>query len=79
MSRLMPQNRYRMVDLRTGKVVVVFQLRPGVRPLEGCREACCDLGIEVDVGSYRLDRLKQDPATRKFKWSRAYMFSLESE
>lgn len=77
MARLMPINRYRMVDLRTGAVVVVFMLYPGMQPLESCRRACHELGIDVEVGNYRLDTLKQDIDTKKFKWKKIYKFSLE--
>lgn len=77
MARLVPVNRYRMVDLRSGGVVVIFQPYPGMNPLESCRRACYELEIGVRVGNYRLDSLKQDPATKKFKWRKVYKFSLE--
>ena len=76
-ARFVSQNRYRMVDLQTGKVIVVFQLYPGSTPLKSCRQACCEFGIELDVGSYRLDSLKQNTGTKGFKWVRVYRFSLE--
>jgi hypothetical protein len=78
MARFVPQNRYRMVDLQSGSVVVVFQLYPDMRPLESCQKACYELGIELNVGSYRLDRMKQNTDTRRFKWSKVYKFSLET-
>lgn len=77
MARLVPQSRYRMVDLQTGKVVVIFQLYSGLKPLESCRRACHELGIKLDVGYYRLDSLKQNTDTGGFKWSKVYRFSLE--
>jgi hypothetical protein len=76
-ARFESVNRYRMVSLESGSVVVVFQLYPGMKPLESCRRACAELGIEVDDGNYRLDSLKQNTETREFRWNKAYRFSLE--
>jgi hypothetical protein len=77
-AKFVSQNRYRLVNLQSGKVVVVFQITPGVSPYESGRQACHELGIELDVGSYRLDSLKQNRTTRDFKWSKVYRFSLET-
>lgn len=77
MARFVPQNRYRMVCLESGRVIVVFQLYPEMRPLESCRQACQELGIDPADGNYRLDSLKQNTRTKKFRWSRVYRFCLE--
>ena len=77
MAKWVSVNRYRMVDLRSGRIVVVFQLYPQVKPLESCRLACDELGVELDAGHYRLDSLKQDAETKVYRWSRVYRFSLE--
>lgn len=45
--------------------------------MEGCREACHELGIELDNGIYRVDSLKQDMETKGFWWQKVYKFSLE--
>jgi hypothetical protein len=66
-----------MVDMQTGGVVVVFQPYPGMKPLESCRKACNELGIDPACGHYRLDKLKQNSETGNFKWVRVYRFSLE--
>jgi hypothetical protein len=77
MARWVPRNRYRMVQIKSGGVVVVFQSYPGMNPLDSCRQACCELEIELDTGCYRLDSLKQNTETKDFRWTRVYRFSLE--
>ena len=79
MARLVPVDRYRMVDLKSGTVVVTFKLYPGMQPMESCRRACEEFGIEPTIGSYRLDRLKQNRQTRGLQWARVYRFSLEPD
>jgi hypothetical protein len=77
MVHLTSINRYRMVDLQSGGVVVVFQSYPGMKPLESCRLACHELGIDPGEGHYRLDKLRQNSETRNFRWAKVYRFSLE--
>jgi hypothetical protein len=77
MSKLMPENRYRLVELKSGKVMMVFQTYPEMNPVSSCREACRELDLDLDVGFYRLDRMKKNSETGAFRWVKIYKFSLE--
>ena len=79
MPRLVGVNRYRMVDLQSGMVVMVFTTYPGLRVLDSCQRACQELDIDPGVGTYRIDHLKQHTASGQLRWVKLYRFVLESE
>lgn len=72
-------SRYRLVDLRTGQVVIVFQAYARVSPIESCRIACKEVGIVPSTGPYRLDCMLRSVATGKLRWGRRQSFVLENE
>jgi hypothetical protein len=79
MAQFVSVNRYRMVDLQTGKILVVFLARPGAGTLDSCRQACREMDVDPGVGEFRIDRMKQDRKTKTFKWVRIYRFALEQD
>jgi hypothetical protein len=70
--------RYRLVDLRTGQVLIVFQAYARKSPWDSCRLACDEFGVKPTPGHYRLDGLIRSLRTGKFRWSRRYEFVLKS-
>ena len=72
-------SRYRLVDLQTGQVVIVFQAYARMSPMDSCQMACGEFKITPVSGPYRLECLVRNATTGTLRWSHRNSFVLDVE
>jgi hypothetical protein len=72
--------RYRLVNVDLGKVVIVFRSKgQGVTVLEQAIKACQEFNIWINEGRYRLEHLVKTGRNDNFQWVRGDVFILQRD